>query len=43
MTCDKCGYAVGVVKVAIMVEGRVNLDARLCPEHLDKLLDGARK
>ena len=42
MICDRCGYAVGVLRVLVMVEGRVNLDARLCIEHLNQLLDQAR-
>lgn len=40
--CDKCGLAYGVVKIAVMVEGRVNLSAKLCAGCLDRMLDGAR-
>ena len=40
--CDKCGIAYGVVKIAVLVAGRVNLSAQLCAGCLDKLLDGAR-
>ena len=30
MTCERCGYAVGVRRVALLVDGRVRLERRLC-------------
>lgn len=42
MICDRCGYAVGVLRVLVMVEGRVNLNAKLCADHLNELLDSAK-
>jgi hypothetical protein len=32
--CDRCGYAHGVRKVLVMVEGRAALEQKLCAEHL---------
>jgi len=33
MTCDHCGHAVDVRRLAILVDGRLELEQRLCHEH----------
>ena len=42
MICDRCGYAVGVLRIAVLVERRTNLDAKLCADCLNKALDAVR-
>lgn len=38
-SCDRCGYAVGVRRVMLMVEGRAMNDHRLCQGCLSKVFD----
>ncbi len=37
--CDRCGYAVGVRRVLLLVDGRAVRECRLCLRCLDPVLD----
>lgn len=37
--CDRCGYAHGVKRILVMVDGRAVLERKLCAEHLDSAID----
>jgi hypothetical protein len=32
MTCDRCGYAYGVLRIAVLVDGHVKIERALCAD-----------